>query len=731
MANEESPQARLDRIVRLIAAEMVAEVCSIYVRRGGDVLELFATEGLKQEAVHKTRLRFGEGLVGIVARDAQPLALAEAQSHPGFAYRPETGEEIYHSLMSVPILRHGRVLGVIVVQNRTARSYGDEEIEALETIAMVLAELIVGGGVLPPGGSDTARPARLSGRRLSPGLAHGHVWQHIPYIAIPQLVAEDPALERERLDGALSAVRERLDTLTDRAEAAVGDEPRDILEAYQLFARDSGWLERIREGIFSGLTAEAAISKAQDETRRRMAKIEDPYIRERLQDFDDLANRLLRHLLGEDDEVHAAELPDDAVVVARNLGPADLLEWPREKIRAVLLEEGSATAHVAIVARSLEIPVIGGIRNLFAAVDSVDEVLVDADNAQVFVRPTAAIRDDFMGSVAARQRERETYARMRDLPATTRDGIEIGLYLNAGFLIDMPHLDATGAAGIGLYRTELPFMVRDDYPDLDAQQDLYRRVLDQADERPVTFRTLDIGGDKPVSYVDTGRQENPAIGWRALRIGLDHPTLLRDQLRALIGAAADRDLRVMFPMVAEVAEFEAARAVLDRELERARRSGIALPSRVSVGAMLEVPALFWQLPSLLTRVDFLSVGSNDLLQFLFASDRENPRLADRYDPLSPAVLSFLKSIADQCRAANVPLTLCGEMAGRPLEALALVAAGYRNLSMTAAAVGPVKAMVREADAGAAWNVIKDELQSPARSLRNSLLTFAEKAGYPI
>ncbi|MCP4329161.1 MAG: phosphoenolpyruvate--protein phosphotransferase [Alphaproteobacteria bacterium] len=728
-------QQRLDRIVHLIAAEMVAEVCSIYIRRSGNVLELFATEGLKQDAVHKTRLAVGEGLVGDIARHARPLALADAQIHPAFAYRPETGEEIYHSMLGVPVIRGGRVLGVVVVQNRTLRAYSDEEIETMETVAMVLAELVASGGLELPEETGTvngfaAKPLRLQGLRLSDGLAIGHARLLLPHLDVDRLFANDMGVERERLNQALAAVQEQIDGLAALIETA-GPESRDILEAYGMFARDTGWRERILEAINSGLTAEAAVSKVQEDIRRRMSAVSDHYLRERMQDFDDLANRLLKQLIGGEPIEADFDAPEDAILVARSLGPADLLDFPRQRLRAVLLEQGSPTAHVAIVARALEIPVVGDLKGLLGVIEPNDEVIVDADNGQVFLRPGGAVRDTFARSMATRRRQQETYAQMRDLPAETRDGASLSLSLNAGLLIDLPQLTVTGADGIGLYRTELPFMVRSDFPDVDAQCDLYRRVLDQADGKPVVFRTLDIGGDKPLPYFEGGPSENPALGWRALRIGLDQPAMLQRQIRALIRAGAGRVMRIMFPMVAEVAEFETARDIVRDELSIAESAGQPLPETVQIGVMLEVPALVWQMPALLDRVDFVSVGSNDLVQFVFASDRSDPRMADRYDALSPAVLSLLRQIAQQCRDQDIPLSICGEIAGRPLEAMALIAIGYRALSMPASAIGPVKAMVRSLDLGRVESEVLGLLTRPDHSVRHALRSLAVAHGVHI
>jgi phosphotransferase system, enzyme I, PtsP len=736
MAGGGSGQERLNRIVKLIAADVVSEVCSVYVMRPGEVLELFATEGLKQEAVHKTRLRVGEGLVGDIAAHARPLVLADAQSHPNYAYRPETGEEIFHSWMGVPVLRGGRVLGVLVIQNRTYREYSEEEVETLQTISMVLAELIAGGELVSPDELVQAEgtallPSRFDGVRLNEGIAVGRVVYHQPRVTIRQMVAENPEAELDRFREAVAVMHSALDAMLAESEMAVDGEHREILETYRMFAEDRGWLARIAEAIRTGLTAEGAVQRVQDDTRARMSQITDPYLRERLADLEDLGNRLLRHLTGDQTAARGGDFPDDAILLARSMGPAELLDYDREKLKAVVLEEGSPTAHVAIVARALNIPMIGRVKEILARVDPGDVIVVDGDTAQVILRPGEDVRELYARAIRARGERLASYAALRDRPAVTRDGTALSLLLNAGLLLDLGHLEESGAAGVGLYRTEIPFMVRASFPDVTSQTNFYRKVYERAEGKPVVFRTLDIGGDKRLPYFHGASDENPAMGWRAIRIALDRPLLLRQQLRAMLRAAAGTRLDVMFPMVAEVAEFDAARAVLDMEIERETRLGNAVPAEIKVGTMLEVPALFWQLPALLGRVDFISVGSNDLVQFLFASDRGNPRLADRYDTLSPPVLSFMRDLVQRCRRAGVPLTLCGEMAGRPLEALALVGLGFRRLSMSALAIGPVKAMIRSLELPALESFLLPLCDLPDHSVREKLRGFARDHDIPV
>ena len=729
MAASGTAQERLDRIVLLVAAEMVAEVCSVYVMRAGEVLELFATEGLRREAVHRTRLRVGEGLVGGIAATARPLALADAQAHPDFAYRPETGEEIYHSLMGVPILRGGRVLGVLVVQNRTPRRYTEDESEVAQTIAMIVAELIASGELVNPlemaqSGSGALLPLRLNGIRLNEGLAMGPAVLHMPKLVIRQVVAEDIEAELVRLRRAVSAMQSAIDDLVAASRGLGAGEHRDIIETYRMFAADRGWLGRITEAVRSGLTAEAAVQKIREETSTRMMQIADPYLRERLLDLEDLANRLQHFLAGGRSGADTGALPPEFILVAHSMGPAELLDYAHRRIRGLVLEEGSPTAHVAIVARAFDIPVVGRVEDATSRIEPGDIVIVDGDHGQVLIRPSEDIHQSIVDAIVERGRRRAYYGTLRDQPAVTRDGVPIRLLLNAGLLMDLVQVAATGAEGVGLFRTEIPLLTRDAFPDVADQTGFYRRAYEQVGERQITFRTLDIGGDKVLPYLSHAAEENPAMGWRAIRIGLDRPAMLRQQLRALLRAAAGRDLWIKFPMIAEVAELERARGMLDLERHRAAQEGYAPPRSVKVGVMLEVPSLLWQLPALLERVDFLSIGTNDLAQFLFACDRGNPRLADRYDLISAPMVALFRDVVAKCAAANVPLSMCGEMAGNPIEALMLIALGFRTLSLTATALGPVKTMIRSLDAGGVARYLGEIGERPDHSLRHRLRAYA-------
>jgi len=731
MARRGSAQNKLDQVVDLIADKMDSDVCSIYLLRDNN-LELFATHGLRKEAVHVTRLRLGEGLVGTIAAEGRILNLAEAAEHPAFLYKPETGEERFHSFAGVPIVRLESPIGVLAVQHAEPRRYEDVEIEALQTVAMVLSEMIAGARLVD--GSRRSRlrsagPLRLTGLKLVAGMAKGQAVFHEPRVVVEHTVAEDIEAERERVYSAFRKMREQIDNMTRDAEFGTTGEHQEILEMYRMFAYDEGWSRRINAAIDSGLTAEAAIERVQQRTRARMQDIDDPLLQERMHDLEDLSNRLLRIVSGRMGTAAQTGLTRDSVLIARNLGPAELLEYDRRRLKAVLLEEGSLTSHMTIVARAIGIPVIGRLHDIRHSVEEGETVLVDGDNGSVIVRPTRQLLAGFEHRMTLSQKRRAEFAAARNLPAKTTDGVQVSVMVNAGLAEDAATLPMSGAEGIGLFRTEFQFLVSATLPGRDRQLRLYTKVLEAVGDRPVIFRTVDIGGDKALPYLTDDAEEqaeNPSMGWRALRLSLDRSTLMKAQARALIEASAGRVLRVMFPMISEPWEYEQARSLFEEQVEWARKGHRKLPRRIEFGAMLEVPSLAEVLDQLLPRVDFISIGTNDLTQFLFAADRSDPRLAQRYDWLSPAILRFLKRVIDQCHKAGVPARVCGEMAGRPLEGMALIGIGAEKFSITPAGVGPMKAMIRSLDAAAIRSRMDQLLARPPKDMRKALADWARR-----
>ncbi|OWU86449.1 peptidase [Oceanicola sp. 22II-s10i] len=723
MAEEATGQTRLDRITQLIASEMHTEVCSIYLFRDAETLELCATEGLKAEAVHQTRMKLGEGLVGRVARTGTVMNTADAPREHGFRYMPETGEEIYSSFAGIPVQRLGEKLGVLVVQSKTARQYSEDEIYALEVVAMVLAEMTELGAFIGEGAALSARhknPVGFRGLSAQEGTAEGHVWLHEPRVVITNPIADDPQRETERLREAVESLRVSVDQMLQSVQQ--GDaEQREILEAYRMFANSRGWMKRMEEDVGRGLSAEAAVEKEQSTARARMGMATDAYLRDRLHDLDDLSNRLLRILTGQGKET-GAELPADPILVARNIGPAELLDYGRS-LRGIVLEEGSVGSHAAIVARSLAIPLVIHAERITTEALNGDHIIVDGDNGVAHLRPEDTVLAAFRDKIAMKEEAQERYASIRDKPAVTLCGKTIALTMNAGLMADLPSLQGSGAEGVGLFRTELQFLIRNKMPTRTELAALYSRVLDSAHGKRVVFRTLDIGSDKVLSYMKPTDEPNPALGWRAIRVGLDKPGVMRMQLQALIRAAAGRPLTVMFPFVAQYEEYKAARAEVDKAMDRERILGHPLPATLEVGAMLETPSLAFAPDKFFRDVDFLSIGGNDLKQFFFAADRENERVRRRYDTLNVSFLTFLEGIVKRCEATGTPLSFCGEDAGRPIEAICLTAMGLKALSMRPASIGPVKSLLMRTDLDALRGVIETARNEGNQSVRPAVMEW--------
>lgn len=734
MAESLGAQEKLDKIVEHIASNMVVEVCSVYVLRTDDSLELYATKGLNPKAVHEVSLKVGEGLVGTIAASARPLNLEDAQKHPSFALLPETGEELFQSFMGVPLLRAGRSLGVLVVQNKDKRISRDDEVEALETTAMVLAELVASGelkGLSSVGGEiDSRRPRSISGVGFATGIGLGKVVLHAPRVVVTNLFNDDFELEKTRLQDALEKLRISIDDMLERSDVPEQDETRDVLETYRMFANDRGWVRRMEEAVRNGLTAEAAVEKVQSDHQARLQRITDPYIRDRLSDFDDLAHRLIRELVGDDDNNSETNPVENAIVVARNLAAAELLDYAQENLRGLILEDGGATSHVTIVAKALGIPVVGHARGIISHAENGDEIILDGDESIVYLRPNEDIKSSYSDKVRFQAERQQQYDKLRERDAVTLDGHRIQLLMNAGLLVDLPQLTLSGADGIGLFRTELQFMVSSSFPLPGQQEKLYRQVLEEAKGKPVTFRTLDVGGDKVLPYLHSVHEENPALGWRAIRLALDRPGLLKAQVRALLKASAGNELRLMLPMVTEVREIVRARAIINGEMEFLTRFGHELPSTLKLGAMIEVPSILYQLDEFMKEVDFVSVGSNDLFQFMMASDRSNANIADRFDPVSRPFVRALKAIADSAERHDRELTLCGEFAGRPVGALVLIALGFKSISMSAASIGPIKSMICNLNVGKLRKTLLPAIEETdgGQTLRELLADFVDANG---
>ena len=718
LAEEGEGQKRLDRLTHLIANSMDTEVCSVYLLVDNKTLELCATEGLDPASVHKTRLRIGEGLVGLVARDAKPINTDNAPSEVGFRFMPETREERYSSFLGVPIQRLGETLGVLVVQSRISRLFSDDEIYAIEVVAMVLAEMTELGAFV--GGDENLKAPHQYSVLIRGGIAHegaasGNVLLHEPRVVVTNPFAEDTIIEQKRLQDAIQRLKGDVDGMLNTALKGATEEHKKILEAYRMFANSKSWLKRMEEDIESGLSAEAAVEKEQSTVRARMSRVADAYLRDRLHDLYDLSNRLLRILTGQGNSDHT-DFPESPILVARNIGPGELLEYGRN-LKGIVLEEGSVGGHATIIARAMAIPLIINASAITTEALNGDHVLVDGDQGIVHLRPDDNVKNAFSEKIEMQSKKLERYQKLKDVPAVSKDGITINLMMNAGLMGDLPSLENSGAEGVGLFRTELQFLARNSIPKRGELAALYSRVLDAAGQKKVIFRTLDVGSDKVLPYMRPTDEPNPALGWRAIRLGLDKPGIMKMQLQAFFRAANLRNISIMFPMIAQFGEFIQARELLKTVLENERKMGHSIPKNVEIGAMLETPSLVFAPKQFFELADFISIGGNDLKQFFYAADRENERVRKRYDTLNVSFLNLIKQIVIRCEETSTPLSFCGEDAGKPLEAVCLLAMGIRTLSMRPASIGAVKALIRDINIIELRRVIDQALVSGEQSIR--------------
>jgi phosphotransferase system, enzyme I, PtsP len=724
MASPKSLDEKLDHIVRQIALGLAYDVCSLYLMRAGDVLELYATYGLNREAIHQTRLIVGQGLVGRIAANAVSLAVQDAQNHVDFVYKPETGEEIYNSLLGIPLLKDDKVIGVLVTQNHESRLYDEDEIEILETMGMVIAELMSRYDIISPSVFSAlagfANPQRLDVSMISPGLAVGQVILHTPKITVTTTISDDSEYEKKRLEKGLNHIVFSIEKWINDNLSLHEEEAISILEMYKILSKDPGWIQKVEENIETGLTAEAALLKVQNELRYRIRKIDNSFFQERLKEFEDITNRLLLYLTNQEKGQHQ-DLPPNAILFAKSLTPAELLSYDRSKIKAIVLCHISPTSHIAILAKTFNMPIVRCVDHVLSLVDSLDTVVVDADNGQVFLKPSENLIHMFQHILQTREKQKLVFESYKHRLAITQDQQHVSIMMNAGLLADLVNFEEMGAEGVGLYRTELPFMMHPHFPTLAQQVKVYKRALDYAQGKPVFFRTLDIGGDKVLPYIKPPHQEpNPALGWRGMRVLTDRPGILKKQLSALIRAADGQDLWVMFPMISEAWELDKALELFYHELDVAKQKKQSQPRSVKVGIMLEVPALFLELPKILKKIDFISLGSNDFFQFFYACDRLSESMSARYDFLSPSMLKFCKKLVNTCKAENVLLSICGETASQPLEAITLAGLGFRNFSMIPSHIGPIKAMFLGCNLNEFENFLTPLLESEQRNFREHI-----------
>ncbi len=698
---------KLQQIVDKIATRLDISVCSVYALRAGEVLELYATHGLSEEAIHLTRLRIGEGLVGLVAASKQVQNIGNIKEHPEFAFRPETHEEDYNSFLGIPLLRRGNLLAVLVIQSEQTDEFSANIVELMNNIAMFLNEFLVASKLINRDELLSVQglhsgPVVLKGASLHNGVALGKAFVHRPAFSITEFVCTDSALAHQMLNEALEKMHHDLDEMLESQQKIENDVYNDnvhveILETYNQIARDKGWIKRIHSAIDEGLSAIAAIRKVTKGIKAQLLSAQDPYLQERAMDFEDLSQRLTYYLMPDVNKTQYKEPQENFILFAKSIGPARLFDFNLKHLKGLVLAEATKSAHVTIVAKSLNIPVLSLNYDSFFKVETGDDICLDCIHHTLVMRADDTLKEHYRAVIHSREQLAQNFVPLSFRPAITLDNERVYLKANVGLRIDMEHYQRIEPDGVGLFRTEVPFMLRSNLPDINLQTEIYRDILDASLKRNVVFRTLDVGSDKVLPWRSVMEEENPAMGWRAARVSNDIPSLLRHQLRAFILAAQDRPLYVMFPMISDMDEWHFCNAILQAELKKHQQKGLAMPSDVKVGIMFEVPALMLQLDEMLKAVDFISIGSNDLTQFTFAMDRGSPVVGDRYDSISPIMLRFYLKILQRAKEYDVPVTLCGEISSDPVAALALIAIGFRELSMAPLGIPMVRDAICSVD----------------------------------
>lgn len=729
----QSPQLKIDQIVEKVADFFTSDICSIYILQSNNELELYATKGLNKDLIHKAKLKLGQGLVGYIAKRKIPLNLSDGEKHPAFCYIPNLGEDPYHGFLGLPILRNEKLFGVLVLQRKEPKAYNQETVKLLDAISLLLAEQLILNDTEFFSHSrllaEKLQYRRFTGASFHNGFAIGNAILQAPNLIIEKLVNEDPAAEVIRLHTALNETRLSIDKLLSHHDTSLDSEQLEILQTFRMFTYDKGWIARIENYIHNGLTAEAAVQKEQNTIRNRINHIDDPYLRERLADFEDLSNRVLHRLLKVPLSLNPAALPPASILVAKTMGPAQLLEYPQANLAGLILEESSNNSHVAIVARSLSIPTITQISNVSSLVENGNLIIIDTEKEVVHLRPSKKLLKIYQQKTQARLVQQQVYLDLSAAENKTKDGKKVNLYINAGMLVDLDKLDEIQADGVGLLRTEIYFLTNKHLPRSHEQEIFYRSILKKAKNLPVTFRALDVGDDKNLPYLTIKTSgHNPAMGNRAIRFTLSKPALFRMQIRAFLKAAAGQDLHLLLPLVSDIQEITEARNLLNLEKERLKKLGHILPRNIKLGAMIEVPAILWQLDEFFSKVDFASIGGNDLFQFFMAADRHNSSIYKQFDPINISFFRALHTIILKAKEHKKSLTFCGELAGDPLGAMALIGLGIDSLSMSNHFIGAIKAMVLSLDARKLQTEMIKLLNKtqPGLLLRSWLKEFAAK-----
>ncbi len=735
----------LDAFVKAIASGMETEVCSLYLFEPTQQrLTLRATIGLDRDSVGKVSMRTSEGLVGLVIETMQPVAVADAISHPRYKYFPETGEERYHSFLGVPVQSsHNEPIGVLVTQTLRKRKFTASEGRLLRAAANQLAQLLnhfrlrqtlatkekerdeyrrrmieanrqlkdyekVGGKTRLAAPVKIRRP-RLVGLGAAPGFGHGvaHLVGTFLNTIDMNLRADDCGEELHRLAESLSKARAELTALKARMSSLMPENELKIFDAHRAILEDDEFIERIRAAIESGYAAESALFRVIDGLSASMLAMADSYLRERASDFRDVGHRLLRHLRREDSR---SPFVHPTILVAEELTLSQLTLLSHENLAGIALQSGGVTSHAAILARSFEIPTVVGIEHLMEAVGEGDNLVLDGNSGILYIKPSVEVQREYERlSKQYNTFRRELMAHPAE-HAATHDGHRVQMLANIGLQNDIEIALKYGAEGVGLFRSEFSFLTYEDFPDENEQVAMYNRLLKPVGNRPVTIRTLDIGADKYPSYMRVPREDNPFLGWRSIRVSLEMPSLFKLQLRAILRSAARHNARVLFPMISSMDELRSARELLSEAQAELYREGIEHDPHIPVGAMIEVPAAVWLAPRLIKEVDFFSIGTNDLIQFLLAVDRNNPKVARLYEPLHPAVLAAISQVFNVANDAGKTVCICGEMASDPMATLILVGMGLTQLSLSPLFIPVVREVVRKVNYQTARLIAKDVLE---------------------
>lgn len=724
-------------IVKRIKQAMAVDVCSVYLADYSERRHvLMATDGLNPAAVGRVFLAMGEGVVSVVADSAEPLNLDNAPDHPRYRFVAETGEEYYHAFLGVPIIHHRKVLGVLVVRQRERRRFAEDEVAFLVTMAAQLAGAIAhaeaSGGIGYPNGHDGVTPddGILDGLAGAPGVGIGIglvVYPPADLNAVPDRKITDIDTEIIALKTAVAAVQAEIQMLGERLSTHISAEEQALFDAYALMLSSESLVEKVIARIRAGNWASGALRETINEHARVFEDMNEPYLRERADDIRDLGRRILVRLQSSGRR-KPPPYPPRTVLVGEEITATMLAEVPRERLVGVVSASGSSSSHVSILARAMGVPAVVGAGDLPVGRMEGRTLIVDGYRGRVYSNPSETVRNEYTRLASEEAQLLAGLQGLRDLPAETPDGARLPLYANSGLIADVSQSLANGAEGIGLYRTEFPFMIRDRFPGEEEQRRIYRQVLEAFAPRPVVLRTLDVGGDKPLSYFPI-QEDNPFLGWRGIRITLDHPEIFLVQLRAMLRASAGLDnLRLLLPMVSQIGEVDEARRLVERAYRELREQGedIVMPA---LGVMVEVPSAVYQAQEIARRVDFLSIGSNDLTQYLLAVDRNNARVAALYDALHPAVLRAIVQVVEAGHAQGRPVGVCGEMAGDPAAALALLGMGIDHLSMSVASLPRIKWMIRTFPRARARELLDEVLRcDSAEAVRLQLEYALTQAG---